>query len=279
MSSSNDIVLPRNFDISNLTYGPLKQLTSGGKTIYLSYSGKNLLMQTPFMKAPFGIKKWDGESGAPDKYNLDLSLEGSETNETIGQFFSALKAIDQRMLNDAFENSQLWFKKKYPSIEVIEALYTPTVKYSKDRDTGEINNKYAPTFKMLLPMKDGEFTCTAFGPGARPTELNLAEIIQSGRSKSARIQAIVQCSSIWMVGTKFGVSWKVRQLRIEEPARLPSFAFIKDGNDIDDCDDDDATDEECAAKFKGLVMAESDDEQGATSSALHSSDIKSEPPL
>ena len=238
MSATSEVILPRNFDIRQLTYGQPKQQTTGGKTIYINYGDKHCYMQTPEMKAPFGISVWPSDNGGPDKYSLDLSFEGREVREQLQSFFDSLNAVDKRLVNDAMDNSQLWFKKKYPSVDVVEALYSPTVKYSKDRETGEISNRYAPTFKMSMPFKDGKFQFPAYG--SRREELDLNEVIQSGRSKGARIKAIVQLGSVWIVGNKFGLSWKVRQLMLSEPVRLTGYAFQATEEDAPEDDEEPA---------------------------------------
>jgi hypothetical protein len=279
---ANEIILPKNFDISRLSYGVPKQQTTGCKTIFLNYSGKQLYMQTPEMKAPFGISVWPSDNGGPDKHVIELSFEGRELRESVEQFFQSTQAIDKRLLQDAMDNSQTWFKKKYPSIDVVEALYTPTVKYSKDRETGEINTRYAPTFKMSLPLKDGKFQFPCYG--AHRSEIDLHEVIQSGHSKGARVQAIVQLSAVWIVGTKFGLMWKVRQLKISEPVRLAGYAFQPTEEDVPDEDDEVAADaapppvvrripappSAAAARGGGapMMMAESDTEEDGDAAGI-----------
>lgn len=237
MSAASEVILPRNFDIRQISYGQPKQQATGAKTIYINYGGKQCYLQTPEMKAPFGVSVWPSDNGGPDKYSLDLSFEGRESREQLQTFFDSLLAIDKRLVNDAMENSQLWFKKKYPSVDVVEALYSPTVKYSKDRETGEISNRYAPTFKMSLPFKDGKFQCPCYGSNRE--EVDLMEVIQSGRSKGARVKAIVQISAVWIVGNKFGPMLKVRQLMLSEPVRLSGFAFQSTEEDAPEEDEED----------------------------------------
>jgi hypothetical protein len=229
MSAASEVVLPNNIDITKITYGVPKQMQTGAKTIFIAYAGKQFYAQTPEMKAPFGISMWPSDNGGPDKYSLDLSFEGCDTRPQLKMFFDALKAIDKKLVVDAMENSQAWFKKKYPSVDVVEALYSPTVRYNKDRETGEVNDRYAPTFKMSLPMKDGKFQFPAYGTGRE--ELDLFDIVAKGNSKGVRAQAIVQLSAIWLVGNKFGCMWKVRQLRLSEPARLSAYAFQSTGEE------------------------------------------------
>lgn len=231
--STNEVILPKNFDISKLSFGQPKQQATGAKTIFISYAGNQFHMQTPEMKAPFGISVWPSDNGGPDKYNMDVSFDGLDSREALQVFFDAIKAVDKRMVSDAMDNSQQWFKKKYPSIDVVEALYSPSIRYSKDRETGEVNTRYAPTFKMSLPLKDGKFNFPAYGD--RRSELDLFDIVQSGASKGARCRAIVQLSAIWIVGNKFGLMWKVRQLQLlTNSSSLNSWAFQKTEEDAEE---------------------------------------------
>ena len=235
MSVVSDIVLPKNFTVDRITYGQPKQLENGGKSIFISYNEKPLLVQTPDMNAPFGISMWPGERGAPDKYNVDVSFAGRETRPQLQQFFGMLEAISERVISDAMENAQTWFKRRFPSRDVVEALYTPIIKYSKDRETGEINTQYPPNFKMSLPFRDGQFQFPVYD-GKRNT-LNLLDIATGDtRGKGSRVSAIVQCSAVWLAGGKFGVTWKVRQLRISEPARLSGYAFQRTEEDEEEDD-------------------------------------------
>jgi hypothetical protein len=233
MSTSSDIVLPENFDINLLTFGQPKALGTGAKAVYISYNGNPLILQTPpDMKAPFGISVWPSDNGGPDKYNLDVSFEGKDQRPPIKQLFDVLSAIDRRMVIVANDNAQGWFKKKFPSLDVVSALYTPTVKMSKDRDTGEITDRYPATFKMSLPRKDDDFIFPTYG--SRREIIDLKQAIECGRTKGARAQALVQLSSVWIAGGKFGLSWKVKQLKLSEATRLEGYAFQKTAEDVEE---------------------------------------------
>ena len=226
MAATSDIVLPKNFAVDRITYSNPKQLETGAKSIYISYNEKQLLVQTPDMTAPFGISMWPGERGAPDKYNIDVSFTGRESRPQLQSFFDMLEAISERVITDAMDNAQSWFKRRFPSRDVVEALYTPIIKYSKDRNTGEINSQYPPNFKMSLPFRDGQFQFPVYD--GKRNLINLHDIATGDtRGKGSRVSAIVQCSAVWIAASKFGVTWKVRQLRISEPARLTGYAFQK----------------------------------------------------
>ena len=82
-SSTGEVVLAKNFDITKLSFGQVKQQTTGGKTIFISYNGNPLYIQTPEMKTPFGVSLWPGENGGPDKYSFDLSFDGMDSREPL----------------------------------------------------------------------------------------------------------------------------------------------------------------------------------------------------
>ena len=237
--ASKDIMLPKDFDLTKMAYGQVKQLNTGGKTIFISYGGNPLILQTPEMKAPFGVSRWEGENGGPDKYNLDLSFDGAESREAVRVFMDVLKSIDRRLIKDAMEAAPLWFKKKFPSEDVVNELYTRTLRMYKDPETGEHTNKYPPTFKMQLPLdRNNKFAFPVYN-GAR-SEVDLMDMITRNVTKGARVQAIVQLTGVWIVGSKFGLSWKTRVLKISEPPRLNGYAFKRteeDGPEEEEADD------------------------------------------
>lgn len=212
---------------------------------------------------------WPGDNGGPDKYSLDVSFDGFESREPVRQLLDVVNAIDNHMINTAMENSQLWFKKKYPSKEVVVELYTKSLRHSKDRETGETNTRFAPTLKMTLPMKDGRFMFPTYGD--RRAELDLLDLVQTGSSKGARCRAIVHLSGVWIVGTKFGLSWKVKQLQVCMNSKsLDKWAFQKTEEDVSDEEPEESIEIAAAAKSQvavsnraasaGVMIPESDDE-------------------
>jgi hypothetical protein len=225
------ILLPHQINMSSIRYGAVKVLPSGGKSMYISHidaTGNSvpLMIQTPEMRSPFGLSRWDKTEKGSDgiekesfKYDLLLGFDGKETRENLATFYDQIEKLDKKMVHDCMENSLNWLGKKYTSLEVIQELYTPMIRYSRDKNTGEINEKYAPTFKITVPFRDGKFQCNAYGPDKK--EIDLSTINLQG----ARITAIIQCVGAWFVGRKFGVSFKVAQLKVMPRTNIPKFAF------------------------------------------------------
>ena len=59
-----------------------------------------------------------------------------------------------------------WFKKN-KSMEVLKDSYTPMMKLSKDKETGEPDGKYPPRFTFKIKQYDGEVQCKCFKHGER----------------------------------------------------------------------------------------------------------------
>ena len=263
----DSIVLPTDFDVSKISYSAPRILDNGGKVIYVSYAGKKLLMQTPEMSAPFGVGKWNNDGKSNDKYSLDLSFKGKESRDVLNKFFNGLRALDKKLVQDGLENAQSWFKKTYKSVDVVEALYTPIIKFPKDKN-GEITDKYPPTFKMSLPHDGNAFMCDVYDAAKNLVDLANLE------TKGSRVSAIVQCVGIWIAGTKFGCSWKVVQMKVTPPATIKGYAFkeLNDkivDDDIEDEDDEDVSptggkdveDEEAENADEEDEIEESDDDE------------------
>lgn len=236
---SSSIILPAAFDVSKMTVGNVKSLDNGGKIVYISHNEKPLIVQTPEMTVPFGMSRWNadgtGAGGGVDKYTIELSFKDRETRPSLSKFFDMMGTVDKFMLNSAIENSQAWFKKKYSTTEIVDALYTPCVKFPKDKATGEITDKYPPTFRLSLPFRNGAFAVETFDNDKN--KINLLDV----ETKGSKITAIIQLSGVWLAGGKFGCSWKVLQMRVVPPSTIKGFAFqdIDEDKLVDsDIDDD-----------------------------------------
>lgn len=262
----DSIVLPSDFDVSQITYSEPRVLDNGGKVVYVSFNKKKLIMQTPEMMAPFGLSKWNNEGKANDKYSLDLSFKGRDTREVLNKFYDGLKSFDKKLVEDGLNHCQTWLKKQYKSLDVVEALYTPIVKHAKD-------DKYPPTFKLSLPHNGSQFTCDVYD-GNR----NLVDIANL-ETKGARVSAIIQCVGIWIAGSKYGCSWKVLQMKITPPSSIKGYAFKELNEKVEDevedeGDDDDDSDDHKALMEDVAAVKVDDDEDEAVIESDDELDIK-----
>jgi hypothetical protein len=254
------IISPAEFDVSKVTYGEPKDIgATGGRMIYLSYNKSPITIQTPEMIAPYTMKDWEGNHN----YTLDLSFKGKEARENLKTFYDKLVEFDEKLINDGIANGLTWIRKKINSKEIAETIYTKMVRYSKDKNTGEVTDKFPATIKLKVPYKEGKFVCETYNGAKELIDLVGLE------TKGARITAIIQCLGIWVAGGKYGVSWKVLLMKVLPPPTIKGYLFKDDEEtvkevDLDDEDNDDVDDEltkEINGKMKDTKVIESSDDE------------------
>lgn len=222
---------PKNIDFSKISFGSVKTNDNGGKSIYIGYGGAPLIIQTPLVTTPFGMSVYNKDAetmpGEVVKYSAPVNL----TDDTVSSanFKKFLISFDKEIINAAVKNSKDWLGKTQKE-KVISAFYSPMVNFPKDKETGEIIDKYDPKFKLPLLVRDGVLITKCFNDEKEPVEV-------SDVPAKSSMRAIIQCTGIWIVGKRFGVSWKVLQLIVDAP------------NTMNECwlSDDEGDDEGCSA--------------------------------
>ena len=226
----SSIVSPSAFSTSKITFSGIKLLDSGGKQAYLNYNGNPLVMQVGPLETPFGLSVYD--KGGPPKYSVDLKLRGYDDPANFPKnatLFKAMTALDEFMLDQAEKNSMAWFK-GVKSRAVLAELYTPVVRFANDK---EGNRKpYPPTLKASLRKKreSDEFDVELYDEKLSPlTGIPLEDVVVKG----SLLTVIIQCTSVWFAGAKFGLSWKATQIRADKVPQ--SFrgkpAFLEEGDE------------------------------------------------
>jgi hypothetical protein len=220
------IVKINDFSVSSLSIGPMKSLESGGKMASLSYkygdsSMSSLTTQVGSLSLPYGMNVFD--KAGPVKYSMDLSLRGYDENAKVKSVYDAFMALDNWMIDQGVANSKAWFKSQLTR-DVVKAFYTPMVKVAKD---AEGNPKpYPPTIKINLKKVNDQFDVKVYDDQARPYEgVPLEDLLVKG----ALVTTLIQCTSVWFAGSKFGLSWKAKQIRMDKvPESIRGYAFLDD---------------------------------------------------
>jgi hypothetical protein len=226
--SSGTPVTYKKFLTSNLKLSQIKTTPRGAKVVWVNYNegpiSGSLYLQTPFgLRAPMGITKWENEGQNPS-YELLLSLNGEEGKE----FADKLSEFDEFVKNEALSKSKEWFKKNIDNMVVVETLYNPTLRLPRDKDTGEVTDKYPPSFRAKIPMSsEGKPECEVYEiVNGKPISVDLEDLMERKSLKGASVTAIVKCSGIWFP-QKFSASWQVQQLLIEtNSGMLKPCAFV-----------------------------------------------------
>lgn len=215
----SSVVYPSNLDTKQITISALRSLQSGAKSAYLNYGGGRLVMQSAVsMSVPFGLNCAD--KYGPPTYSVELSFRGHEQRPEIKEFMEAMNSLDEFMLNEGVKNSKSWFKADL-SRDVVKAFYTPLVKYSMDKSGNVLS--YPPNIKLKLPKNNDEFEAKFYDVNGTPYK---GVPVEDLLVKGVQVTAIMECTGVWFAGSKFGLTWKAKQIAIHKlPERMSDFAF------------------------------------------------------
>lgn len=228
--NSTGVYYANEVDLSKITYSEPKQMGNGpARTCYINYNGYGkLAIETPWLTSSFGIRQPAPEyrdEGAPPKYTMDFNLKGYRGEDPkVQELHDLLVQLQDKILTDSCTYAMDWHKKPKMSKDVAEALFTPIVKFAKDKNTGEPTDMYPPTIKVKAQCWEGEWKCQAMRKGTgEMVEGDLSEHV-SGRVNG---RAIIECSSLWFAGGKFGTTWNLKMIEYESTSQaVPSnYAF------------------------------------------------------
>jgi hypothetical protein len=258
----SSVVYPSNLDIKRITISALRSLQSGAKSAYLNYGGERLVMQSAVsMSVPFGLNCAD--KYGPPTYSVELSFRGHEQRPEIKEFMEAMNSLDEFMLNEGVKNSKSWFKADL-SRDVVKAFYTPLVKYSMDKSGNVLS--YPPNLKLKLPKNNDEFEAKFYDVNGTPYK---GVPVQDLLVKGVQVTAIMECTGVWFAGSKYGLTWKAKQIAIHKlPERISDFAFKGLGSaPVDTEIDDDEVFKEKKPSVLAAVMPSASSASASSSSA------------
>jgi hypothetical protein len=221
-------------NVANLRFSAPRANTSGSKTIYINYESGRLTVQTPMMILPYGIGDWNKE-GDPKKYDLNVSFRGASENPRIQAFKDKMIEVESYILDQAVKNAKdmtidpknKWFAKAYTR-EMLEEFFTPIIRTNTDKTGAELPE----TMKIKLPYDNNTDTFSFEAFDMDENTLDFKSLMM--KLKGAKAQLIIQLTGLWMVGTKFGCTWKVLTGKFDVPTMAPNkFTFRKDDDDED----------------------------------------------
>lgn len=265
---------PSEIAVEKLSFSDLKPYGKG-KRSFININGREMVViQTPEMDIPFDTGSFYESGPNGGKWPVKVSFRGMENDKKLQDFHDMLHNMDEYVMEMAKKNSSAWFKKKKMSDEMIQSLYQRQLKVSIDKDSGEPDGKYPPSFTFKITKYDGKTTCDCYDKNrnlmnvddnSKDDYVNLGSEYDpenhDGVFKSGvKVKAILKCNGIWFTQTGFGVLWNATQIRINVPERFENYSFL-----------DDSSDEESDEKPPPLTV-ESDNDKKVEPQFVESSD-------
>lgn len=218
------------FGLDDINIAAPKLNKSGGKSANILYkpSKKSLYVNMQVPMLTWGAQMFKDPQSGKETYDLALQFPRSdystpETTKLLAQF----QALEKYIKAEAVKNCMAWFNKKMTP-ELVEGAWTPMLKYSKDKETGEPDLTKAPTLKVKLPQYDGKFNCEIYDTAGNMmypdamTDNSPVELIPKG----INIVAIIQCGGLWFANKAFGCTWKLFQAVVQPKPSMKGRCLI-----------------------------------------------------
>ena len=256
-----NIITIEEFEPKNIVLNNPSKNTHGGIIIPVHYQcprrGKiPFIIKPPKSELPYGVSQFPTAEkvvkGQEDKvnYSLNISFNGFdnnfENNPKNGMFYKKWKEMESHIHKQLLKNSQAFLKQKVKSLDVMESMWWPIVKHSKNAE-GEITNKYPPTFSIKLPRYGKEGTPLVFGPklidaSGKTCKLTVDKTntdaneynVYEAFPRYSEVKTLIQCTAIQNVA-KLSMSFKCIQVQVfPGKNQISGNAFAEDSDDESD---------------------------------------------
>ena len=206
---------------TSINLGTPKVNGAGGKNIpiFNKLARNGLKVEAPMMMT-WGINENQFDGSDKKSYDMSLQFPSAEyLREDTSAFLENLKKMEGFIKEQACTNSKAWFG-KVQSPEVVDAFWTPLLRYPKDKATGEADHSKSPSLRIKIPFWDGQFKCEIYNVQRElifPKEgVSILDVVPKG----SEVKVMLQCGGIWFAGGKFGVTWKPYQMIVKPKHQL-----------------------------------------------------------
>ena len=274
--SAQPITLKINeWNTNDIRYMQPRVSDRGAKSVSIisTQTNRSLHITSPRMMT-WGISDYVDEHGVSDgRFTMSLVFPSEEyKTEESTQFLDKLKDFENRILDDAVKNSELWFGEEM-SREVAKHTFFPFLKYSKDKVTKKIDTTKSPSLRAKVPNYNGKWAVELYDTNHNciyPCENeNLTPV--DFVPKKSNCACVLQCGGLWFGGKGWGVTWKLIQAVVKPPQVVSVFGKCHidlTPEDVESINTPPAIttgddEEEPVAKVSETVVEDSDEEDTA----------------
>jgi hypothetical protein len=218
------------------SYSPPKAHASGGKVVNLfnKHFRESLTISTPLMLT------WGAQEGMNDKkepngkWTMSLQFPSSEyTNPDAEAFLASMRALQQKVKEDAITHSKEWFGKEIKSAEVIDEKFNVMLKHpKKSKGSIEIDETRPPTFTVKIPQWSGVWKPEIYDEDGEPLYIN-GKVNQhlsplEFLKPKTHVICLLQCGGLWFVNGKISITWNLKQAIVQKPKQtMEGTCFLK----------------------------------------------------
>jgi hypothetical protein len=215
---------------TDYVYTKPKLNANNGKMIGIlnKHNMKSLYISTPLMLT-WGVNEYTDEKTGKKTFDMALQFPNQEyDNPECAAFLKNMQELEKRIKDDAITNCKEWLNKPKMVAEAVEALWTPMLKYPRDKATEEPDHTRAPSLKVKIPYWEDVFKNVELYNEASvqvfPNDDNNS--IGDYIVKGTNVATLIQCGGIWVANGKFGVTWKLFQAVVKPRTTLSGKCHI-----------------------------------------------------
>lgn len=213
---------------TDYAYTKPKLNANNGKSIGIlnKHNMKSLYVSTPLMLT-WGVNEYTDDKTGKKSFDLALQFPNEDNSECLA-FLKNMQELEKRIKEDAITNCKEWLGKPKMSLDAVDALWSPMLKYPRDKATEEPDYSRAPTLKVKIQCWENVFKNVELyndsGTLVFPNDDNnsIGDFIVKG----SNVATIIQCGGIWVANGKFGVTWKLFQAVVKPRTTLSGKCHI-----------------------------------------------------
>jgi len=215
---------------TDYVYTKPKLNANNGKSIGIlnKHNMKSLYISTPLMLT-WGVNEWSDDKSGKKTYDLALQFPNQEYNNTeCAAFLKNMQELETRIKSDVIVNCKEWLGKPKMSADAVDALWSPMLKYPKDKASDEFDYSRAPTLKVKIQFWENVFKNVELynDSGTLVFPNDDTNSISDFIVKGSNVATIIQCGGIWVANGKFGVTWKLFQAVVKPKTTLSGKCHI-----------------------------------------------------
>ena len=271
------IIKATNLDLNKVSFSDVKTDNHGRKMVYVNYNGGKILVQTPKMYVPNGIKRWrkkDATDNKDDSFEMELSFGGEDKEDKnsseIREFHTKLEQFDEIVKKTIMAKSKEWLGKPKVSMETIEdAYYSPSVKIPTDKDGVVLDYPSRVRAKLdreresdsdnftgrFLSNKRFKTPVLMFNESKEQIEMN-ENNFDAVVPKGSQVICVLELVYL-SITTKVSAKWKLVQAKVyKNQQSITGYAMIDDESQQEDLD----TENDIVEATKAISLDESKEE-------------------
>jgi hypothetical protein len=177
----------------------------------------------------WGVNEYTDDKTGKKTFDMALQFPNQEYNNTeCAAFLKNMQELETRIKSDVIVNCKEWLGKPKMSSDAVDALWSPMLKYPRDKATEEPDHSRAPTLKVKIQCWENVFKNVELyndsGTLVFPNDDNNS--ISDFIVKGSNVATIIQCGGIWVANGKFGVTWKLFQAVVKPKTTLSGKCHI-----------------------------------------------------